>query len=138
MSDSLGLVDFAIGLVNFVFNLHDRQVMCLENSNNKNCGINSACQKAFGLVGMTSGLVNDSFSLPEWQAVKMIFFAPCFGHRTFLPPVVLMKAEKKDYCLHHCISRGYSLVWPIWGYAAGKGMVFDLSALNREFWASLF
>ena len=30
-----------------------------------------------GLVEMTSGLVNASFSLPEWQAVKMIFFAPC-------------------------------------------------------------
>ena len=29
-----------------------------------------------GLVEMTSGLVNASFSLPEWQAVKMIFFAP--------------------------------------------------------------
>ena len=26
---------------------------------------------------MMSGLVNASFSLPEWQAVKMIFFAPC-------------------------------------------------------------
>ena len=26
---------------------------------------------------MTSGLVNARFSLPEWQAVKMIFFAPC-------------------------------------------------------------
>ena len=26
---------------------------------------------------MTSGLVNASFSLLEWQAVKMIFFAPC-------------------------------------------------------------
>ena len=25
---------------------------------------------------MKSGLVNASFSLPEWQAVKMIFFAP--------------------------------------------------------------
>ena len=30
-----------------------------------------------GLVEMTSGLVNASFSLPEWQAVKMIFFATC-------------------------------------------------------------
>ena len=29
-----------------------------------------------GPVEMTSGLVNVSFSLPEWQAVKMIFFAP--------------------------------------------------------------
>ena len=27
---------------------------------------------------MTSGLVNASFSLPEWQAVKMVFFAPCY------------------------------------------------------------
>ena len=26
---------------------------------------------------MTSGLVDASFSLLEWQAVKMIFFAPC-------------------------------------------------------------
>ena len=31
----------------------------------------------WGLVEMTSGLVSASFSLPEWQAVKMIFFAPC-------------------------------------------------------------
>ena len=28
MSDSLGLVDFAIGLVIFVFNLPDGQVLC--------------------------------------------------------------------------------------------------------------
>ena len=28
---------------------------------------------------MTFGLVNASFSLPEWQAVKMTFFAPCPG-----------------------------------------------------------
>ena len=32
-------------------------------------------KKFWGLVEMTSGLVNASFSLPEWQAVKMIFFA---------------------------------------------------------------
>ena len=29
--------------------------------------------KLLGLVEMTSGLVNASFSLPKWQAVKMIF-----------------------------------------------------------------
>ena len=28
------------------------------------------------LVKMASGLVNAGFSLPEWQAVRMIFFAP--------------------------------------------------------------
>ena len=33
-------------------------------------------KKFLGLVEMTSGLVNASFSLPEWQASKMIFFAP--------------------------------------------------------------
>ena len=34
-------------------------------------------KKLLGLVEMTFGLVNASFSLPEWQAAKMIFFAPC-------------------------------------------------------------
>ena len=29
-----------------------------------------------GLVEMMFGQVNVSFSLPEWQAVKMTFFAP--------------------------------------------------------------
>ena len=37
-------------------------------------------EKLLGLVEMTCGLVNASFSLPEWQAVKMIFFAPCSCH----------------------------------------------------------
>ena len=34
-------------------------------------------KKLLRLVEMKSGLVDDSFSLPEWQAVKMISFAPC-------------------------------------------------------------
>ena len=38
--------------------------------------VDSASQKVLGGIKMTSGLVNASFSLPEWQAVKMIFFAP--------------------------------------------------------------
>ena len=33
-------------------------------------------KKFLGLAEMTSGLVTASFSLPEGQAVKMIFFAP--------------------------------------------------------------
>ena len=33
-------------------------------------------KKLLGLVEMTSGLVNASFSLPKWEAVNMIFFAP--------------------------------------------------------------
>ena len=34
-------------------------------------------EMTFGLVEMTFGLVNASLSLPELQAVKMSFFAPC-------------------------------------------------------------
>ena len=34
-------------------------------------------KKLLGLVKLMSGLVNASFSLPEWKAEKMIFFAPC-------------------------------------------------------------
>ena len=30
-----------------------------------------------GLVEMTFGLVYANFSLPEWQALQMTFFAPC-------------------------------------------------------------
>ena len=49
MSDSPGLVDFAIGLMNSVFNLPDGQVMFFkELKEQKNHEINSACQKAFG------------------------------------------------------------------------------------------
>ena len=36
-------------------------------------------KKFLGLGEMTSGLVNATFSLPEWQAVKMIFFVPCLA-----------------------------------------------------------
>ena len=78
VSDSPGLVDFAIGLVNSVFNLPHGQVMFLRNSNNRRT-VKSIplVKKLLELVEMTSGLVNSSFSLPEWQAVKMNFFAPC-------------------------------------------------------------
>ena len=78
VSDSPGLVNFAIGLVNSVFNLPDGQVNCfLRNLNNRRT-VQSILlvKKLFGLVEMASRLVNASFSLPEWQAVKMISFAP--------------------------------------------------------------
>ena len=74
LSDSPGLVDFAIGLVTYVFNLPDGRVMLYEEFEyQKN-------KKILGLVEMTSGLVNASFSLPEWRVVKMIFFAPCYWY----------------------------------------------------------
>ena len=49
VSDSPGLVDFAIGLVKSVFNLPDGQVMFFEGfEKQKKCEINSARRKAFG------------------------------------------------------------------------------------------
>ena len=33
-------------------------------------------RKRLGLVEMISGVVNASFILPEWHALKMTFFAP--------------------------------------------------------------
>ena len=45
VSDSLGLVDFAIGRLNSVFNLPEGQVMFFEEFElQKNCEINSASQ----------------------------------------------------------------------------------------------
>ena len=42
-------------------------------------------KKLLGLAEMTFGLVTASFSLPEGQAVKMIFFARCLKlNRCFL------------------------------------------------------
>ena len=49
VSDSPGLVDFAIGLMNSVLNLPDGQVMFFEEFKlQKNCVNNLAYQKVFG------------------------------------------------------------------------------------------
>ena len=78
VSDSLGLVDFALRLVSSVINLPDGQVKFFEEFKLlKNFEINLLIKTFLGLVEMTSGLANASFGMPEWQAVKMIFFAPC-------------------------------------------------------------
>ena len=67
MSNSPGLVDFAIGLVIFVLNLPDGQVLFFWEIQITE-GLKSilSLQKGFGA----------SYSLPEWQAVKLTFFAP--------------------------------------------------------------
>ena len=41
-----------------------------------NCETNLLIKRFLGLAEMMFGLVNVSFSLPEWQTVKMTFFAP--------------------------------------------------------------
>ena len=71
MSDNSGLVDFAIGQVNSVINLPDRQVTFFEEFKlQKNCEISLLIKTFLRLVEMMFGLVNVSFSLPEWQAVN--------------------------------------------------------------------
>ena len=73
VSDSPGLVDFAIGLENSVVKWG-----FLSSSNNRRTMKSILLvKKRLGLVEMTSRPVNASFSLPEWQAVKVTFFAPC-------------------------------------------------------------
>ena len=77
MSDSPGLVDFASGLVNSVLNLSDGQVnfwgkFKLQKDGNQSC----LSKSVLGLVEMTCGLVPSSYSLPQWQAVKLTVFAP--------------------------------------------------------------
>ena len=77
VSNSPGLVDFAIGLENSVLNLPNRQVKFFEEFKlQKNCEIDLLIKTLLGLVEMMFGLVNVSSSLPEWQAVKMTLFAP--------------------------------------------------------------
>ena len=66
MSDSPGLVDFAIGLVNSVINLPDGQVKCFEEFKLQNCEINLLIKTFWGLVEMMFGLVD----------VSLTFFAP--------------------------------------------------------------
>ena len=78
VSDSAGLVDFAIGLVDSILNLPDGQVKYFEEFNLQK---NLLIKKFWELVEMIIRLVNASFSLAEWQAVKMTFFAPCSWQR---------------------------------------------------------
>ena len=78
MSDSRGLVDFAFGLVVFVVNLSDGQVLCFgENSNYRRIVINPANQQGFWASWNDLwASTHASYSLPKWQAVKLTFFAP--------------------------------------------------------------
>ena len=76
VSDSPGLMDFAIGPVNSVLNSPDGQVKFFEEFKLQLVKSILLIKMVFGLVEMTFGLVYASFSLPEWQALKMTFFAP--------------------------------------------------------------
>ena len=65
-------MDFAIGLVIFVLNLPDGQVQFFGKFKLQK----DQSKRVLRLIEMTCGLVHSSYSLPEWQAVILIFFAP--------------------------------------------------------------
>ena len=75
MSDDLGQVDFAIGVVISILILPDGRMKFFGRTENRRRTVTSA-HVVFGLVEMTFGLVRDGYSLSEWQAVKLTFFAP--------------------------------------------------------------
>ena len=71
MSDSPGLVDFAIGQVNSVINLPDGQVKFFEEFQlQKNCEINLLIKKVLGLVEMMFGLGDVCFTCPNGKLQK--------------------------------------------------------------------
>ena len=76
MSNTLGLVDFAIGLVNSVLNLPYWQLIFGGNSNYRRTVINPAHQLFFRLDEMTFGLVHARYSLPQWEAVNWLSLYP--------------------------------------------------------------
>ena len=70
VSDSLGLVDFATGLVISFLNLPDGQMKFFGRTQITEELKSKFIKNFFKLVEMTFGLVRASYSLPEWQAVK--------------------------------------------------------------------
>ena len=50
----------------------------------KDCNQSCLSKRILGLVEMTCGLVHTRYSLHEWQAVKLTFFAPCKVTTTWL------------------------------------------------------
>ena len=74
VSNSPGLVDFAIGLVSSVINLPDGQVKFFEEFKlQKYCQINLLIKTFLGLVEMMFGLVNVSFKLARMASCKNDF-----------------------------------------------------------------
>ena len=104
MSDSPGLVDFAIGLENAVLNLPDGQVKFFEEFKlQKNCEINLLIKTLLGLVEMMFGLVNVSSSLPEWRAGRTTFFAPCIGNSHLCQVILKLVLQTHFGEFYHCL-----------------------------------
>ena len=77
VSNSLRLVDCAIGLVNTVLNWPAGQVKFFgEFKLQKNCIQSCSSNTFFRAVKETLRLVHARYSLPKWQTVKLTFFTP--------------------------------------------------------------
>ena len=98
VSDSPGLMDFVIGLVNSVFDLPDEQVMFLSNSN-KGRTVKSILfvKKLLGLVQMMSGLVNAS-SLRNRACRYASLVNANFSVNQMCPIICRWKLVKHRYC----------------------------------------
>ena len=76
LSDSLGLVDFAIGLVIlFLTCLTGKCCFFGKFKLQEDCNQSCKSKRVLGLVEMTCGLVYVSHHFPNWKAVKLTFFA---------------------------------------------------------------
>ena len=96
-------MDCAFGLVNSVLNLPKGQVNFLGKLKlQKDCNQSGYSKMVLGLGEMTCGLVHASHSLPEWQAVKLTFFAPwTLLIRAYCPSVACLNLE-------HCLSEAFN------------------------------
>ena len=76
-ASSLGLVDFALGVVNSVLNLPKGQVKSFWGKGGGGGGVKllKKCNQCC-LSKNCGGLANANYSLLEGQAVKLTFFAP--------------------------------------------------------------
>ena len=83
VSDSPGLVDFAIGLVNSVINLPYGQVKFLEEFKlQKNCEIHLLIKTFLGLVEMMFGASKCLFQLAQMASCKNDFLCTLWGDVT--------------------------------------------------------
>ena len=65
---------------------------------------------------MTCGLVHASYNLPEWQAAKLTFFAPCIYIYICNPWLVMCAKQCQDQSLVSSVLWAIQLVAP-----KGKG-----------------
>ena len=91
------------------------------------------------LVEITCGLVHASYSLPEWQVVKLTFFAPCLPFHIHVLqlvkslPFVYLKPEKVP------LLPIASVYKPLWEYPPPLGFIaYSLPKQHTTLFQPLF